>query len=175
MIELTRNQIAALRDCSPATVSRQHLEKTKGGGYDILNTEVWDFITSPTVDREIENYKRKVMSDQGENENDSLDEIKIKAEIKYKNKQSRKLDLQHEIEKQNLVSAELIGIYLGYFASGIQNNFLTIGNRIARGDVRLRDRIDKAISKAIKKTISTAKKELEKEGEAIIKHLEDEG
>ena len=103
------------------------------------------------------------------------DNIKAILEIKYKNKQSRKLDLQHEIEKKGLIPTELIGIFIGYFVSGIQTNFLTIGNRIARGDIRLKDRIDKAVSKAIKKTIQTAEKELKKESEQIIKYMEGEG
>lgn len=175
MIKLSRNQIATLRNCDPSTVTRHDLPQTEGKRYDLSDPEVWEFVTAPTVDRKIREYKIMVMALDDENGNSNLDEQKLKQQVIKLEKQNRDLELAHEIKKQNLIPTQLIGIFLGYFASGISTNFLTIGNRIARGDTRLKDRIDKAISKAIKKTLETAGKELKKESEQIIKYMEGEG
>ena len=175
IIEVSRNQLAELRGCSAATVSRHQLEKTRSGKYNLLDPNVWDFATSPAIDNALNKYKHTLEGMQEENPFDDLDDKWKKTQIKWKNKQSRKLDLEHEKEKDNLIPVSLIGIFIGYFSSGINTNFLTIGNRIARGDTRLKDRIDKAISKAIKKTLETAGKELKKESEQIIKFMEGEG
>ncbi len=98
---------------------------------------------------------------------------KINADIALKHKQGRKLDLQFEIDKQGLIPSELVAIWIGYFASGIRTNFLNIGNRVARGNTKLRDNIEREISKAIEKTLSNAEDRLKKESNAIIKSMEE--
>lgn len=63
-------------------------------------------------------------------------------------------------EAQDIVPKELISVWVSAFANGIRNNFLHIPERIARGDVTLKDRIAKEITKAIDKTIADAAHEL---------------
>ena len=174
LIEITRDQLAELRGCSGATVSRHNLQQIRGKKYNLLEPGVWDFATEPTVDNAIKKYKRMILEELEDEENESLKDKKTKKQIIKLDKQNREYDFKHEIKKQNLFPVELIGIWIGYFSSGISTNFLTIGNRIARGDTRLKDRIDKAISKAIKKTLETAGKELKNESEQIIKFMEGE-
>ena len=175
MIKLTRKQVADLRGCTASTVSRAPILKLEGGGYDLSDPEVWQYVTAPVVERGIETYKKMIMSEGEDDEPTGMKEQKLKQQVIKLEKQNRDLELVHDIKKQNLFPVELIGIWIGYFASGISTNFLTIGNRIARGDTRLKDRIDKSISKAIKKTLETAGKELKKESEQIIKFMEGEG
>ncbi len=102
----------------------------------------------------------------------SLEAEKLRAEIELKKKQGRKLDLQYEVEKKNLIHIELVGIWIGAFSTGIRNNFLQIGNRIARGDKKLRDRIEKEVKKAIQKTLDNAATQLRKESKKIIEMME---
>ena len=103
---------------------------------------------------------------------DPLDDQKKKADILLKKKMARKLDREHDNAMKDTIPAELMRIWIGYFAEGIRSNFLPVGNRIARGDVKLRDRIEKEISKAIEKTIEGAERGLKKDGEKVIEALE---
>ncbi|MDY7028623.1 MAG: hypothetical protein SVR04_10035 [Spirochaetota bacterium] len=50
----------------------------------------------------------------------------------------------------------------GAFRFGLQTYVLQIGNRIARGDVELRDRIEKEVQKSIEKTIANTQNEVRK-------------
>lgn len=173
MVELTRKQIAELRGCIPGTVSNAHLPKTKGKTYDLLDPEVWGFVTEPTVKDAIYEYKRTMMEEYEDEENSDLDDQKKKTYIEWKKKQMRKLDLEHAKDKNDLIPSDLIGIWIGYFASGLRNNFLTIAARVARNNKPLRNKIEKEITKAIKKTLSTAAKELKKYSEKIVEGMEE--
>ena len=102
----------------------------------------------------------------------NLHQQKLQMEISLKAAQKRKLDLAFQKDKGNLIPTQLVGIFIGFFASGIQNNFLTIANKAARGDLRLKDRIDGLITKAIVKTIENASRELRKESAQITKSME---
>jgi hypothetical protein len=108
-----------------------------------------------------------------ETEKDSLEAQKLKEDIIYRKKMGRKLDLEHESKIMNLIPSELIGIWIGFFAEGIRNNFLNIGSRVARGDTELRDRIEKEIKLAIEKTIEGAERGLRDEGAKCIDKLEE--
>jgi len=65
-------------------------------------------------------------------------------------------------------------IWMGLFSAGIRNNFLTLGNNIARGDIALRGRIEKAVTASIKKTLDNAEFGLREESEKIIKTIKGE-
>ena len=174
MIEVTRNQLAALRGCTPATVSRAKLRKTTGGLYNLLEDETLDWVMTPYVNIKINDYKRTMLEGAEDNSFEGLEADKLREEIKYKNKQSRKLDLHFSQEKNDLIPSDLIGIWIGYFASGLRNNFLTIAARVARNNKTLRNKIEKEITKAINKTLETAKKELEKYSKEIMETMEEE-
>ena len=102
-----------------------------------------------------------------------LYERKLAAEVRRTEAMARKYELEVATRKQDLIPAELMGIYLGHFASGIRTNFLTLGNRIARGDANLRDRIEKEITKAIKKTIAGAAAGLRRDAAPIVAALKE--
>lgn len=104
---------------------------------------------------------------------DPLDDQKKKADILLKKKMARKLDREHDNAMKDTIPAELMRIWIGYFAEGIRSNFLPIGNRIARGDIKLRDRIEKEISKAIEKTLEGAERGLKEDGGKVIEALEE--
>ena len=98
----------------------------------------------------------------------NLDEKKIAEQIKYIKKQGRKLDLQYDTDKKDLIHTSLIGLFIGHFATGIKTNFLTISQKISRGDTELRDRIEKMIKIAIQKTIEGAEMGLAQDGIKLL-------
>ncbi len=103
-----------------------------------------------------------------------LDTEKMKADIALRKKQARKLDREHDAAMKHTVPEELMVIWIGYFAAGIRNNFLNVGNRVARGDTKLRDRIEKEIKRAIEKTIDEVCRGLKDESEPILKAINGE-
>jgi hypothetical protein len=103
---------------------------------------------------------------------ENLYKQKLEMDIAYKSAQKRKLDLQFQKDKENLLPVELLSLTLGHFGSGIRNNFLTIAAKISRGDVPLRDRIEKEISRSITRTIETTVTELEKYSKKLIADME---
>ena len=173
MIEVSRQDVADLRGVTPATVSRAQLSKTESGNYDLSDSAVWQYVTEPTIERAIEKRLQQMREGYEDNTIDGLEAEKRRAEIEWKKKQSRKLDLQHEVEKKDLIPSDVVALWIGYFASGIRNNLLTLGKRVARGDDELQRRVDRQITKAIQKTLSTAKKQLRKEAQRITEHMED--
>ena len=160
MIEVTRKQLADLRGCKPETVSRAKLRKSSGGMYNLLESEVLDWALEPYVKEKLYEYKRTMMEGAEDNSTEGLEEQKLREDIKYKSKQSRKLDLHFAVDKNDLIPSDLIGIWIGYFASGLRNNFLTIAARVSRNNKTLRTKIEKEITKAITKTLETAEREL---------------
>jgi len=162
MIEVTRAQVAELRGCTPSTVSRATLPKTKSGNYDLLNSEVWNYVISPAVDSIIRDLEKTIKSDHGDLSQEELDAKKTEVEILRIEKQNRKLDREHEEKSYSLIYRNDVAIGFGAFISGIKNNFLQIGNRVARGDNKLRDRIEKEVGKSIEKTIKNAQDEVQK-------------
>ena len=174
MIELTRKQLSDLRGCTPATVSKAKLRKSSGGLYNLLEDEILDWAMEPYVKEKLYEYKRTMLAGAEDNSVEGLEAEKLREEIKYKNKQSRKLDLHFATEKNDLIPSDLIGIWIGYFASGLRNNFLTIAARVARNNKTLRNKIEKEITKAIKKTLETAEKELLKYSEKLMENMEEE-
>lgn len=101
-----------------------------------------------------------------------LEEEEIRARIEWKNRQSRKLDFEHELRMKNIVPIEVACLWIGYFSSGINHNFLTLGKRIAKNNKDLREKIDAEITKAIVKTRDTAAAQLRAESEKLIEAME---
>lgn len=169
MIELTRQEIADLRKCTPATVSRACLPRTTGKKYDLLNPVVWAYVTTPYLEDKVRELKEAGRDDLEEN---GLDEEEARARIEYKNRQIRKLDVEHEKEIKNLQPIETVCLWIGAFSSGVKTNFLTIGKRIAKGNKDLQDKIDGEVSRAISKTLDSAAGQLRTESEKLIEAME---
>lgn len=163
---LTRSQLAELRGVLPETVSKQKLPKETDGRYSLKNKEVRDWFLSPFKSQWEHEHKKK-QKDLPEGDG-SLDDEKIKADILLKDKQARKLDLEYDIKKKDLQHSSLVALFMGHFATGIKTNFLTVGNKIARGDTELRDRIEKLIKIAIEKTIEGAEMGLAQDGIKLL-------
>ena len=167
---LTRTQLAELRGVKPETVSKQRLPKTTDGRYSLKNKDVRDWFMQP-FKTEWENAHRRKQKDLPEGDG-SLDDEKLKADIMLKEKQGRKLDLEFERLKKDLIPSQLMAIWIGYFAQGVSTYFLPIGARIGRDDVTLRNRVEKEIKKSIEKTIEAAERGLREEGGKIAEALE---
>jgi phage terminase Nu1 subunit (DNA packaging protein) len=159
MIELTRQEIADLRGVTPATVSRAQLRKTDSGKYDLLDPGVWDYVTAPTVEKAIYNYKLSV---QQFTDDADMEELKTKHEIRYLEARSIKVELQNAELKRDLMPLDIVRNGWGAWASAVRNNILSVGQRIARGDTALRDRVEKEIKRALEKSIEQSAKEIER-------------
>ena len=97
-----------------------------------------------------------------------LEEQKLKADIAIKKKQARKLDRDHAVAIKETIPVETMLHWIGAFRAGIETNLLTIPNKIAKGDIELRDRIEKMVSVAIQKTKDDAAKSLRAQSESIL-------
>jgi len=102
----------------------------------------------------------------------ALYEKKLRAEIRRIEAMSRKYETELAIKKKDLIPAKLMAEWMGYFRSGIESNFLTIGSRAARGNIELRNRVEKLVKTAIEKTLEGAAHGLRNESEQIIKSVE---
>lgn len=161
MIELSRQDIADLRGCHISTVSKAGLPKLKAGKYDLLDPEIWEWVTAPIVAVSVRKSKRKMGNEKDVDDlgNSELDDELLRENIEWKRRQSRKLDLEHEIKTRELIPVNDARLILGAFGSAIDTNLLTIGNKIARGDVALRDKIERAVKRGIDRTKKAAQLE----------------
>ncbi len=167
-VYLTAKQIAEIRGCSTQAVYKAPIpreEKTKE--YDITDPKVREWTYEPYVKEYIRQKKLLEDADLEEKASQELLDQKTKEQIRNIQKQNRKLDLQYAVEKQELVPVGLVNLWIGYFDTGIRNNFLQIGNRVGRGDNKLRDRIEKEIKRAIEKTRDSAAAQLKAESEKL--------
>jgi len=94
---------------------------------------------------------------------ESLQELyarKLKAEADRAERQAIKLGLELDQKRGKLILRSDVAMAFGAFRFGLQTYFLQLGNRIARGDIKLRDRIEKEVTKSIEKTIGNAEAEV---------------
>ncbi|WP_143305512.1 hypothetical protein [Marispirochaeta aestuarii] len=138
------------------------MRKTEDGKYDLLEPEVWDWVTEPLIEKAILQLKRSASSDLDESDREELEKEKIKVDILYRENQIKKQDREAAREDKHLILRHDVALTFGSFISGIKNNFLQIGNRVGRGDTILRDRIEKEVEKAIDKTVKNAQEEARK-------------
>lgn len=105
MIELTAAQIAELRKVSRNYVYKAKLPKTPGGGYDLSDPLVWEWVIEPSVKQLLRQARKGDPSDLEHAVMDELEREKLKADIQWKERQSRKLDREHEMKSMNLIPA----------------------------------------------------------------------
>lgn len=169
-IELTRAEIAELRKCSPSTVSRAHLPQTSGGKYDLCDPHVWAYVIEPELERGIKNAIATKEFDLEDAALEELQEEKLKKEIVWKEEQTKKIKLERSLKERDALYKSDVAKAFGAFIAGLKVNYLQIGTRISRGDIKLRKKIEDEVKKATEKTIKNAQKEIQK----IIKlELED--
>ncbi len=87
---------------------------------------------------------------------------KLRQEVRYLEARSLKVELQNAELKRDLVPLDIVRSGWGAWASAVRNNILTVGQRVGRGDTKLRDRVEKEVKRALEKSIEQASKELER-------------
>lgn len=77
---------------------------------------------------------------------------KLLAETRRAEAQAKKIGLEVAQKQGTLILKQDVALGFGAFIFGIENYFLILGKRIARGDSELQLRIDKEVSEAITRT-----------------------
>ena len=157
-------------------VSRQAVDRARKGGKIYRDETIKKFdIYHPVNLAYLENAKARAGNDEPEaEENDysgispkdlpaSMQELyrqKLAADTRRSEAMARRYEVDNALKTKDLVSIDLVRIFIGSFASGIQTNFLNLGNRIARDDNVLRDRIESDVKKCIERTKEMAQRAL---------------
>lgn len=173
MIILTREQIADLRGCHPATVSRAGLPKADGKHYDISDPVVWAWLIEPSIQEAIRIYKAQ-SKDPADLASDALDDELKRRDISLKERREEKIQIEIAKARQDLIPVELVAILLGHIASGVKTNFFPLGKRLARGNLDEQKRIETEVGKAVKKTLDMAAAGLKHEAKPIAKAITQE-
>ena len=134
----------------------------------------WIELTLSKKGRAINSYETNNTENTESSDFAELNRQKLIEDIGRTKEAKIKLQLENCETLKDLIPVDLISSYLGSFASGIRTNFLNIGNRIARGDVELQNRIEKEIEKAIEKTLLNAEGQLRKESTKIIAAIQEQ-
>jgi len=100
---------------------------------------------------------------------------KLAAEVRRLEAQALKYELQVEREKKHLIPTDLMAIWIGHFGTAIRTFVLPIGERVARGDTELRDRIEKEITRGLERAKESAAAALRHEGARLAQALRDAG
>jgi hypothetical protein len=135
---------------------------TEGNQYDLDDPKVSDYVMGASVKSRAQRGLTENTDHRKASAKSSLESEKIQAEIDLKKKQARKFDREHEVAIGNLIHLADVELIFGAIASGIRTNFLPIGNRIGRGNTKLRDRVEREVTKAIEKTLRNAKRDVER-------------
>lgn len=176
MIPLSRNDIATLRGIDPSRVSHQHLPCTKDhkrNVYDLTNPEVWAYVTEPTVKQRISELRRQSTSEDTQDQ-ELLKAIKTQEQIEGIRKDNRAKELRHELSMRHLIDKAQIEYYLGNIGAVIETTFLTLPNRAAKGNAKMKDKLGELIKKDIVKVKKVIADMLRKETERIITEGQDE-
>lgn len=175
MIPLSRNDIATLRGCTPTTVSRAnlpHAKDHKENVYDLTNSTVFAWVTEPHVKQRIAELQS---IDPEDTENlELLKAIKMQKDIELRDVNIRRGNLQHELQVRHLIDKAQIDYYLGNIGAVIETTFLTLSNRAAKGDAKMKAKLERLIKKDIEKVKKVIADMLRKETELIISEGEDE-
>ena len=146
-------QISKLAGVSKQAVYKADLPKNEEGLYDPTDERIAEWISGK---KRSHRKQRNKESDTADLHNKSMEELEREEQewrIAKTRAQAQSQELKNEEMRKGLIPVDVFDLALGAFASGIRNNFLQIGNRIARGDKELRDKIESEITTAIKKTI----------------------
>lgn len=81
---------------------------------------------------------------------------KLLAEVARTEGQGRKIALEIAVREGQLIFRRDVEIAFGAFVENIKNNFLQLGTRIGRGNIALRDRVEREVSRSIEKTVHNA-------------------
>ncbi len=174
MIEVTRNDLAKLRGCTPSTVSRAKLGKTSSGNYDLEDPETWGWVTEEVVKKALRDYKQASGTDLKDLSLEMLEKEKLKEDIIWKKSQTHRNELKTAQEKKELIHVSQVAAYLGGFANGLKVFIFPIGKRLFHDDKKGLLAFEKELSKAIEKIFQTAEKNLQHESKILKESIKGE-
>lgn len=163
--ELNRNQFAEFCGVTPAAITRAKKEgkvrRTEGHLYSIFDSVNREYVRLRLIR---EHRQRRADGDASEegapDEGAALDNEKTREEILRIREARIGLELKNARERQDLIPEQDVRLWIGAFATGIRNNFLRLGERIARGDNTLRDKIERETQRSLQKTLDNAAAQL---------------
>jgi hypothetical protein len=85
---------------------------------------------------------------------------KIRADIDRIREMTRKYQLENAKTKGGLVDVESLRHGWGVWKFAVEQNLLTLGERIGRGDVDLRDRVEKEVKRSLEAAKEYAEREI---------------
>jgi hypothetical protein len=174
MADLTAAQLAEVAGVSRQTVYRAHLPKTEGGGYDPADLNIRDWILGRTKMQRAQRGLQGGRDSLGAEDLKKLDRIEQEEKIRNMRERTVNTMLKNAALRKDLIPADVAQLFVGAFSSGIRTNFLQLGTRIARGNTKLRDKIEREIKKAIQKTLDNAAAQLREIAESAIEITDDE-
>ena len=158
-MEINGKQFAELLGVSQARISQ-----AKKDGH-VIPTADKKYDTDDPINRTYmrEHFHREFLRfNDSEDDEGGMDADKTRQEIRYLEARSIKVELQNAELKRDLMPLDIVRNGWGAWASAVRNNILSIGQRVARGDTKLRDRVEKEIKRALEKSIEQSAKEIER-------------
>jgi hypothetical protein len=174
MAELTAAQLAEVAGVTRNSVYKAHLPRTESGGYDPRDDTIREWILGRS---KMQRAQRGLQGGQGSLGGDTLKALdRIEQEEKIRNMRERTINtmLKNAALRKDLIPADIAQLFVGAFSSGIRTNFLQLGTRVARGDTKLRDKIEKEVKRAIQKTLDNAAAVLREIAESTVEIQDDD-
>jgi phage terminase Nu1 subunit (DNA packaging protein) len=158
-MELNGKQFAELLGVTPQRITGAkkdgHVIPTANKTYD-TNDPINRVFIRGHFHREWEKFNKT------ENDEGGMEADKLAQEIRYLEARSIKVELQNAELKRDLIPLDVVRGGWGAWASAVRNNILSVGQRVARGDTKLRDRVEKEVKRALKKSVEQAAKEIQR-------------
>ncbi len=88
-----------------------------------------------------------------------LERRKLAGDAAWSETRARIAERKEAEAKNELIPTEVALHWKETFAAGIRTNILPIGERVARGDKKLRQRIERELQRALERTVATVDKE----------------
>ena len=163
--ELNRNQFAQFAGVTAAAITRAYNEgkvrRTEGNLYSIFDSANREYIRLRLTREHRQRRSDGRSSEEGApDEGAALDNEKTREEIMRIREARIGLELKNASSRKDLVPEQDVRMWIGAFAGGIRNNFLRLGDRVARGDTALRDKIERETHKSLQQTLDNAAAQL---------------
>ena len=163
--ELNRNQFAEFCGVTAAAITRAYKEgkvrRTESNLYSIFDPSNREYIRLRLIREQKQRRSDGESSGEGApDEGSALDNEKTREEIMRIRETRVGLELKNAAARKDLVPAQDVRMWIGAFAAGIRNNLLRLGDRVARGDTKLRDKIERETQKSLQKTLDGAAAQL---------------
>ena len=191
-MEITGVELAKRAGVSKQTVYKSDLRRTPSGKFNTEDPEVKAYVEGRRRRNHAQRNSKQRTSDHGNTAVTShrmkdleaqiatiadpqarLEAMNELEKLRWTEARRRGQELRNARERQDLIHVKDMRQWIGFFASGLRTNILPLGDRIARGDKQLRDRIERETTKAITATLKNAAAQLRAYGETL-EELDDE-